>query len=186
MCEVFERAMVVHCAPTLAGHKCASLFTWRGCPDRAAQWALEASALLAEKGVQVRLLKAQEGGTLVYVYRPRTLLDRLAEPGVGAFLSACGYEESGGLESLLGQLSANLLKGELFPHEIGIFLDYPLEDVVGFIRHQGAYYSCQGCWKAYGDQGAARKRFQLYRKCREVYLSCYRRGFDVLRLTVAA
>lgn len=72
--------MVVHCAPTLAGHKCASLFTWRGCPDRAAQWALEASALLAEKGVQVRLLKAQEGGTLVYVYRPRTLLARLAEP----------------------------------------------------------------------------------------------------------
>ena len=150
MCEVFERAMVVHCAPTLAGHKCASLFTWRGCPDRAAQWALEASALLAEKGVQVRLLKAQEGGTLVYVYRPRTLLARLAEPGVGAFLSACGYEESGGLESLLGQLSAKLLKGELFPHEIGIFLDYPLEDVVGFIRHQGACYSCQGCWKAYG------------------------------------
>ena len=32
----------------------------------------------------------------------------------------------------------------------------------------------------------ARRVFALYEKCRNVYLSCYRRGFGVARLTVAA
>ena len=37
-----------------------------------------------------------------------------------------------------------------FPHEIGVFLGYPLEDVVGFIRHRGKCFTCCGCWKSYG------------------------------------
>ncbi len=37
MCEAFERAVITHCAPTLARHKCANLFVWRGCPERTLQ-----------------------------------------------------------------------------------------------------------------------------------------------------
>ena len=29
MSERFEEAVIAHCAPTLAGHKCGSLFSWR-------------------------------------------------------------------------------------------------------------------------------------------------------------
>ena len=75
---------------------------------------------------------------------------------------------------------------EDFPHEIGVFLDYPLEDVIGFIRNRGSGFCCLGCWKAYSNAEAAEKTFALYRKCREVYLNCYGKGFDVARLTVAA
>ena len=39
---------------------------------------------------------------------------------------------------------------------------------------------------AYTNEAAARKTFALYRKCRDVYLRCYARGYGVARLTVAA
>ena len=38
-----------------------------------------------------------------------------------------------------------------FPHEIGIFLGYPLADVAGFIRNKGRNCKCIGTWKVYGD-----------------------------------
>ena len=83
-------------------------------------------------------------------------------------------------------ISETIRCAEDFPHDIGIFLAYPLEDVIGFMKNHGGNYCCLGCWKAYGNAEAAERRFDLYRKCRRIYLSCYRRGFSLSRLTVAA
>ena len=73
-----------------------------------------------------------------------------------------------------------------FPHEIGVFLDYPLDDVIAFIMNKGENCPLTGCWKAYTDEAGARKTFALYRKCRDVYLRCFAQGIGVARLTVAA
>ena len=91
------------------------------------------------------------------------------------------------LSDALATLARHIHCGEEFPHEVGIFLDYPLADVIGFIRHQGAAFCCVGCWKAYTNEEQARRTFALYRKCRMVYLACYHnKGYGVTRLTVAA
>ena len=90
------------------------------------------------------------------------------------------------LNECIDALARRVHCGEEFPHEIGVFLDYPLEDVVGYIENRGDRALCSGCWKAYSNADEARRRFALYRKCREVYLRCYRKGFGVARLTVAA
>lgn len=37
-----------------------------------------------------------------------------------------------------------------FPHEVGFFLGYPAEDVVGFIRNKGQNFKFCGRWKVYG------------------------------------
>lgn len=42
-----------------------------------------------------------------------------------------------------------LQRFEAFPHEIGLFLSYPPEDVRGFIEHKGHESKCEGCWKVY-------------------------------------
>lgn len=182
----FERAVIHHCAATLAGHKCGSLFSLRGVPQEACRQSAQAlDALLEHRGVRVRLLKTCAKGCKVYVYRPAMLEDRLAQPPVRAFLTRLGYDAHS-REACLAELGRRICCGAPFPHEIGVFLDYPLEDVIGFIEHGGRRFSCEGCWKAYGDAEAARRRFELYGKCRRVYASCYQRGFDVVRLTVAA
>ncbi len=56
-----------------------------------------------------------------------------------------------------------------FPHEIGIFLGYPLPDVKGFIEHRGRDCKLCGIWKVYGDEKAAGTLFARYERCREVY-----------------
>ena len=73
-----------------------------------------------------------------------------------------------------------------FPHEIGVFLGYPLEDVVGFIRHRGKCFTCCGCWKSYGDPAAARQHFDQLAKCTAVYLRLFHSGTPILKLAVAA
>ena len=182
----FEEHVILHCAATLAGHKCASLFSYQEIEGESLKDNLNAlNQLLQGKGVCARLLRESEKGGLVYVYRPTLLEKRLNDPEICAFLRAQGYEQFG-LEEALATLSAHIRQGDEFPHEIGVFLGYPLGDVVGFIEHKGSNFCCMGPWKAYGNKEEALRLFALYRKCRDVYLSCYRRGFGMNKLTVAA
>ena len=141
--------------------------------------------MIEGKGVRVRLLRECEKGALIYVYRPTMLEKRLARGEVRSFLEKRGYAGLT-MDECIDALARRVHCGEEFPHEIGVFLDYPLEDVVGYIENRGDRALCAGCWKAYSNADEARRRFALYRKCREVYLRCYRKGFGVARLTVAA
>lgn len=60
-----------------------------------------------------------------------------------------------------------------FPHEVGVILGYPLDDVTGFMS--GASESCHGKWRCYGDPEQARRRFEaldaIGRSCIRSYQS---------------
>ena len=189
----FETVMVEQCAPVLAGLKPAGLFRYetRDCPDLARRvkgW----NDQLNPKGLRVRVLKGcvRTQRYLVYVYRESKLAAVLEDESVQRFLRQEGYciPENGVLETgnLLTQLSRRLCCSAEFPHEIGVFLGYPLKDVVGFIENRGQNFTCCGCWKAYGDPAAARKHFAQLSKCTAVYLRLFHSGTPILRLAVAA
>ena len=124
------------CAPTLAGLKPASLFRYQPASGQdGTAMAVAWHALLAPRGVTVRVLKAcpVTGAVLVYVYRPTQVAAILQRGDVQDFLQSEGYTP-GNAESMLAQLSQRLCCEEDFPHEIGVFLGYPLADVIGFIK----------------------------------------------------
>ena len=186
--RTFEELLVEQCAPTLAGIKPASLFRYQGADRRqavrtAAHWTRE----LAPFDIRVRILKVcpRTGAVLIYLYRETELEGLLAEPAVQAFLEGSGYRTEGGCPGLLRQLSRRLCLEEEFPHEIGVFLGYPLEDVVGFIRNRGRNYTCCGYWKAYGDPEAAQKRFDQYRRCTAACCEQFRKGTAITQLIAA-
>lgn len=163
-----DEIMVEQCAPTLAGIKPASLFRCRAdggrCPEEAvARWRRE----LEPRGIVIRVLKTcpVTGAYLVYVYRPAWLRQLVNRPQIRAFLRQCGYGPEMDVDAMLERLSGRFCLEEEYPHEIGVFLGYPLEDVVGFIRHRGREFTFSGYWKAYGDPQAARRRFDRYRRC---------------------
>ena len=54
-----------------------------------------------------------------------------------------------------------------FPHEIGVFLGYPVEDVTGFIKNKGKSFKLNGYWKVYGDEKKASHMFRRYTECRD-------------------
>lgn len=186
MQRAFEEDLIRHCAATLAGHKCASLFSCRG-TSRAEleENVASVNTLLSGKGLRAHILKGCDRGALVYVYRVGALTRKLAAKEVHAFLVPYGYEDFS-IEAALETLAQHIVCGDDFPHEIGVFLDYPLADVAAFIKNEGRNCRCVGCWKVYYNEEQARRTFALYRKCRDVYLDCYQRGFGVARLTVAA
>ena len=183
--RTFEATLVEQCAPTLEGIKPASLFRWQGGCAQAlvSRWAGE----LAPFGIAVRILKVcpRTGACLIYLYRRAWLHRILRQPANQAFLRRMGYTSQADGEMLLEQLSDRLCLEQEFPHEIGVFLGYPLEDVVGFIRNGGRNYTCSGCWKACGDPTAAQRRFEEYRqstvRCKERFL----RGVEIPELISA-
>ena len=89
-------------------------------------------------------------------------------------------------ESALQRLRERLSAGGDFPHEIGAFLGYPLEDVAGYIHNRGQNCRCMGCWKVYCNECEARRTFAKLKKCSEVYGRLWRQGRTVPELSVAA
>ena len=168
--------------------KPASLFRYQA-DDRiesvqaAVHWARE----LEPYGITVRVLKVcpKTGASLIYLYRKTELLRLLAEPAVLNFLKGSGYETEGGGDQLLRQLSRRLCLEEEFPHEIGVFLGYPLEDVEGFIRHRGRNFSLCGYWKVYGDPEEAQIKFERYRCCTVHCMEQLRSGVSIIRMIAA-
>ena len=183
----FEEQLVEYCAPTLAGLKVGSLFRYVPEADaRMEELIFLCNQRLAGKGVCLTALgKCPRGqGYLVYLYRPGALAAVMSEGAVTAFLGECGYDSS--LPELALSRLSQRMEGGCFPHEIGVFLGYPLEDVLGFIENGGQNYRCCGCWKVYGDPGRANRQFARFRRCTTVYRRLHRRGVSLERLTVAA
>ena len=179
-----EDLIVQQCSPTLAGLKTGSLFT---CPFRTEEeLRADIAALnrrLAPKGVNVRLLRVRKRA-LLYLYRPSSLRRDFATAEVAMLLRQYGYAVDDA-EQCICRLCTRLEGADSFPHEIGLFLGYPAEDVRGFIENRDAGCKCVGTWKVYGDETAARKRFAQYEKCTAVFTSKFSQGRSLERLTVA-
>ena len=187
MKRTFELVLVEQCAPTLAGVKPASLFRYGSdgiAPIRcsAAHW----DRMLAPLGVRIMIIKEcpASNACMIFVYRASWLERLLTEKHRLLFLKRQGYSP-GPVPQMLGQLSQRLCLEREFPHEIGAFLGYPLEDVVGFIRNRGRNYTCCGYWKAYGDPEAAQKRFDQYRRCTAACCEQFRKGTAITQLIAA-
>ena len=180
-----EELLVAHCSPTMAGLKTGSLFT---CPMHSREEILAHARSLnrrfAHRGMRVLPLKFYADRALVYVYRPARLKRDLADARSRQILSGLGYPVESG-EHCIRTLIARLRESADFPHEIGLFLGYPPEDVYGFM-HEGAHCAkCTGAWKVYGDEQAARCKFAQYRKCTRVYRDCLQTYNSFDRLIVA-
>ena len=131
-----EDMVVKYCAPTLAGIKTGGLFSWPFQDIRSLRvWLRQINRRLAPKGVRVLSLRYRRGRALIYVYRPGMLCRDLKDTAAVRLLSERGYDcESPGC--CIARLARILSGSEPFPHEIGLFLGYPPEDVLGFIENK--------------------------------------------------
>ena len=187
---MFEQQVVTHCAPTLAGIKMAGLFSYYYISKQKFAEELKlCSEKLKNTGVSIAVLRERKGAALVYVYRKSMLCATLQNEAVAAFLGAYYDLENCSSENcwcIVQTLRNRFRMSDDFPHEIGIFLGYPLEDVIGFIKNEGKNYKCIGCWKVYCNEQAARCLFCKYDKCRNVYQRLFQNGRSLRQLTVAA
>lgn len=110
-----------------------------------------------------------------------------AGEGIRSFLEPLGYDCSDA-DRCVARLGEKIRAGRdsaEFPHEVGVFLGYPLEDVEGFIHHKEEGCKCIGCWRVYGDEKRARRVFRRYQSCTRAYLRSWECGKSLEELTVA-
>ncbi|MEA1961474.1 MAG: DUF3793 family protein [Bacillota bacterium] len=188
MKKTFENLLIEHCAPTLAGVKTANLFCYEATREEACSSVDYWSEKLLPLGVQIMLIKScySKNNSLVYVFREKSLIQDLKKQDVLKYLASIGYGFDLNIPELLSVLSCRLTNDESFPHEIGLFLGYPLHDVLGFIHHQGKNFCCSGCWKIYENPEQAQKCFAQYKNCSAIYQKMYQKGKSIIQLTLAA
>jgi len=186
--RTFEAVLVRQCAPTLAGMKPGSIFCFNHSPlevsrQKVCQW----NKQLAPFGLTVQILleRPSSSSVIVFVYRHNRLEQMLSDDAYQSFLAEAGYEMTN-LDGLLGQLAYRLRTQPEFPHEIGVFLGYPLRDVIGFIENHGRNFTCCGFWKSYGDPAEMQVCFACYRRCIQTYVAMFEQGIPIERLAVPA
>ena len=182
----FEQTLAFHCAPALAGIKPADLVSIPGDREEIVPLLRQYGAQLRPAGIRLRLLHSCPGRCLLLVYRPRRLEEQLSREEVRALLRRDGYPVEEGYGAMLRHLSARLAGSEGFPHEIGLFLGYPAEDVEGFRLHGGQDFKYSGLWKVYSDVDRARQCFHRYRCCRRALCRRVQAGFRLSQLFQAA
>lgn len=204
-----ERKLVHHCTPTLASIKPANLFVCRddaacGLSGKSAMAPQSSEAFeaafthelaacrnkLAPYGVRIEVLARRKSGILLYTYRPNLLRAYLSQGRIAGYLQCEGYNPYDLGECIMKlhkRISGNELTEALagrcaFPHEIGFFLGYPYDDVIGFIENEGENSICTGCWKVYSKARDARACFCRYKSCTAAYEDLYDRGTPIEQL----
>lgn len=176
--------LVRHCSPTLAGIKTGNIFrTAYSSRDEMLAFVRHWNALLGCKGLRFVPLQYDGKTALIYAYRPSLLEQDICCGEACDMLRMRGYCTSSCSRCIM-KLIERIDEGGEFPHEIGLFLGYPAEDVHGFIENKAENCKCVGCWKVYGDEAAAKARFERYKSCTEQYCRQFEQGQTLERLTV--
>lgn len=182
-----EALLAEHCAPTLLSRKCASLVALSR--DRFPRISSVYRDLqeLRKVGIESRIFCFCKERILLFLYRPDALADALSDQRAGHILAAFDYPLQQDLPAMLNRLSERLrTERSGFPHEIGLFLGYPPEDVESFIINKGAGCKLCGCWKVYHNIPAAKEAFACYENCRAYLKGGIEKGVPILKLLSAA
>ena len=168
--------LILQCAPFLKGIKIACILNITEENSR------ELYEILEGTGIKFKILTRNHGKCLVLLYRRESFSRYLKRTDVREFLGSYGYEDVEP-EKMLERLSKRVCQysdGEIcFPHEIGAFLDYPIDDVKCFIEKDGKDSLFSGYWKVYNNPGRAKMIFWAYDKAKTSAVNEYLIGKSI-------
>ena len=99
---------------------------------------------------------------LVLFYHPEALSSVLNTEEARRFLAGYGYAGELELTEALAHLAARFTDG-VIPHEVGVFIGYPVKDVRGFIHGGDKVPVERGSWQVFGDPAESITRMEQYR-----------------------
>ena len=179
-CIWFERKLATFLAPSLLGIKCAGIFSIDKTKINLEEHISRFNKKASPKGLKLKYLcDCNEKCALLLLYHEKLLKEQLSGQKQQQILKHYGYPENSSFDCILKKLSHRLKTLKSFPHEIGIFLGYPVEDVVGFILNKGENYKLCGYWKVYGNTEKAKYTFEKYDKCRNFLCNKMNQGYDL-------
>lgn len=159
-----ELQLALQCAPLIAGLKISNLL------NISKEDFQKMKEIVKNSHISWYVLLETEYKMTVLLYHRRSLENYLNQPGVIELLKKAGYQRFS-LEMVLVEFRERYQQymgnKKDFPHEMGLLLGYPVEDVDGFIRHKGNHSLCTGYWKVYENQERKLKLFESFENAKE-------------------
>lgn len=175
--ELLETQLALQCAPVLAGLKISNLLNVSKEQGRLIQ------SLLGDTELSCYVLLRNGHRMFILIYNKKMLKAYLSNKRVQSFLAGEGYGNME-LEEMLQLLSQryklHMNKKAGFPHELGVFLGYPMEDVQGFIENNGENFLCLGYWKVYQDQQVKQELFRKFERAKEWLILLVSNGMEFI------
>lgn len=178
----FEMLLALHCSPTLSGIKPANLVScykneYTSVPHLVNHY----NSILNTKNIFLDILCEYDSYYLVIIYN-KLLLNNILNNNLSKhFLITLNYKDLN-IHSILVKLKYKLKHNSEFPHEIGILLGYPIEDIKGFVDNKGKNYKLLGYWKVYSNEEKTQYTFNSYTNCRKEFCNQILSGNNFLQI----
>lgn len=165
-----------HCAPLIAGLKLSNLLMLRNEDlDRG-------TSLLKRAGISYFVVAVTDEKAAVLLFDRHRLDTYLQEEKVWQIFREIGYQNHAMGKILYAfrlRYEGYLLWNQEFPHEMGLLLGYPVEDVKGFIRNEGENCLYAGYWKVYENPAEKMVLFRQYEKARDMLMGLLSNGVTI-------
>lgn len=162
-----EFQLALQCAPLITGLKISNLLLVQK------RQVYKLWKVLGQDRFSRYVLYTDKEKSVILLYQRRELCRYLLRNDIWEFMLRCGYREKNP-ESILWTFACRYRRYRIgkqgFPHELGILLGIPLEDVEGFIQNEGKNCLYSGYWKVYRDVTAKKNLFRMYELARELMI----------------
>ena len=172
MSRFLERVLAFHSSPAICGIKAANLISL----DYYDSLQEEIGELnLKYQNISFYILQIKNNKVLILVFRKKVLEKHLFENNKKEFLESLGYNTSS-IDTMLKDLVSRM-ELDVFPHEVGVFLGYSLDDIKAFMEGHECLYV--GYWKVYSDVEAKKELFERFTRCRNCVTRLVNKGYSL-------
>lgn len=154
-----ELQIVLQCAPTIAGLKTSNLLIVPKSQEDKVRY------VLRQVGLSGYRLVYDRKRVVFLVFNREALINYLSTNEVKDFLKDYGYRTDAFgycLRYFQERYDCYIHNRREFPHEMGVFLGYPLCDVKGFIENGGDGFKISGYWKVYDNAENTQRLFEEF------------------------
>lgn len=171
-----ETQLALQCAPLIVGLKMSNLLIIEN------NNLYEVTKILKDSSISCFALSENAERSMLLLYNVEKLTAYLLEDNVKRFLEECGYKEISLME-IFEVFRFRYQKyesdNEKFPHEMGVLLGYPIEDVEGFIENEGKNFLYAGYWKVYANLSLKIQLFRKFEAAKETLIQLVSIGLSI-------
>lgn len=130
------------------------------------KWIKYGESFLKSINIKYINLRECENAMIILIYNEKKLSNYIFKEENKCFLEKLGYNKNADLDSYLKTLERRYKEFNC-PHELGIFLGYPLKDVKDFMDCSKKKCLACGYWRVYNDYDTAKEIFNTYDMIKE-------------------
>lgn len=164
-CEDFSKWLIELLGPVILGAKAGEIISFPTfAPDYEQKMYYVKELFKDKKSIKYREIDMCGQCRKIFFYNPQKMDRVLSDSRIRKFLDILDYPRHEDSEAIFDYFIEKMHTSSEFPHEIGIFLGYPLKDVMGFMGYGSLKLTKTHAWKVYGD---SRISDMVYKEIRE-------------------